>query len=246
MPIDRSNFPDIRADVPGSHHPSVMAKWEETLDADGSPGPVALTAAVSGLKAIYTAQAQALDVRKELADYVQGKPVMHGGNLKLRHGFEREYAAGVQRIKESVLRSFDGYHAQVLHTVDQLWVQIEKAVTDKKTTPAVQAEIRAHIKGLPEKQRVTFVTSQPLEIYAAVMAAPSCLSGLTDEQRQTITRQAQSRFAPRESAQNGAAFEVWEHMKAVREAFVAWADREMSEANTPAARAVAKVKGLGK
>lgn len=246
MPIDRSNFPAFRADIAGSHHPSIVAKWEPVLDTDGTPGPIALTAAVSALRAIYMAQAQALDVRKELAEHVQGRPVMHGGNLKLRHGFEREYAAGVQRIKDNVLRTFDGYHAQVQQTVDQLWVQIEKAVTDRKTTPTVQQEIRAHVRSLPEKQRATFVASQPLEIYAAVMAAPSCLSGLTDEQRQIITQQAQRRFAPRETEQNGAAFEAWEHMKAVRDAFVAWADREISEANTPAARAVAKVKGLGR
>jgi hypothetical protein len=246
MPIDRSNFPVFQNGVPGSHHPSVVTKWEEPLDADGTPGPMALTAAVSALKALYTAEGEALAVRKELAQHVQGKPVMQGPNLKLRHGFERQYAEGVQRIKERVLRSFDSYHAQVSRTQTQLAQQVQAALIDKNTTPAVQAEIRAYIRSLPEKERVSFVSSRDLATYAAAVAAPAYLSGLRDEQLAAIATQAEQRFAPQANTQHIATSEISEHLARVRQAFVAWAENEIAEANTPAARAVAKVKELGR
>jgi len=248
MTIDKSGFPAIRADISVTHHPDAAAsKWGTALDVDGSSGQVALNAGVAALKALYTGTAQAKDARRSLAQYVKGQPVSTPKGVVLKTGHEREYAEGVTRIKASVLKVFDSYQQQVAGTCDRLSAAVAGALKDKSgTTPAVQAEIRAFIRSLPAKERLRFVMEQPIQAYAAVNAAPSFLSGLTDEQLAVMEANARTRFAPVEHAQEEAAHALFGHLVTVRTAFTAWADGEIAEGNTPSARAVAAVRSLGR
>jgi hypothetical protein len=91
-----------------------------------------------------------------------------------------------------------------------------------------------------------FLMKQPLQTYAAVAAAPAYLSGLTDQQMSDLEDNARQRFCPNEHAQLSAAVELFVHLTKVQERFTAWADGEIAEGDTPAARAANKVKALGR
>lgn len=248
MPIDKSNFPAIRSDVSITHHPNTIASKWVALDEDGTAGQAALNAAVAASKLVYVGQTEANDARKAVMQHIPGRPAQANNprSVAIKHGFEREYADGVNRIRERVLKSFDAYHRQIAGTCDQLAEKIKNALKDKTTPPHVQAEVRAHVKSLPDRDRFTFVDQQDLPTFAAVASAPAFLSGLSDHQLALLQERAEARFAAADAAHNRAVNEVYVHLVQVREAFVKWADGEIAEANTPAAKAAAKMKALGK
>jgi hypothetical protein len=177
---------------------------------------------------------------------MEGKQVMTPKGAKIKSGFEREYGAGVQRIRDKVLPTVDAYAKQVAQLADQLTARVKDALKDRTTPPAIQQEIRAHVRGLPEQKRLTFVLGGSLQTYAAVAAGPAYLSGLTGEQMALAETKAEERFSPVESAQLKATCEIIGHLHNVRSLFLAWADGEIADADTPAARAVSKVKALGR
>jgi hypothetical protein len=246
MAIDKSSFPAIRADISIGHHPDTVASKWAMMDEDGTVAQQALNAGIAAAKAVYTGQAEALDARKAVAKFADGKPVATPRGVVIRHGMEREYAEGVNRIKDKALKSFDAYHLQVTRTYDHLYGKLKNCLKDTTTSRELQQEIRAFVRSMDDKKRLPWLMAQPLQTIAAVMAAPTYLSGLDDNQLEIIRTNAVKRFMPVESAQLDHVDGVCAHLFKMRQEFVKWADDEIAEANTPAARAFAKMKALGK
>lgn len=245
MAIDKTTFPAIRADVSVEHHPDCVASKWEGLDVDGTSGQHTLLAGVAAARAVYTGQAEAIEVRKTLAQHVQGRPVMTASGPALRHGLEGEHAASVDRVRAKVLRTLDAYTSQIAATADNLTQKVAAKLRDGATPAPLQQEIRAHVRGLAERERLQFINKQPLQTNAAVASAPPYLSGLTDQTMDLATQHAEQRSEV-EVRQQRAVCEMLGHLATARDRFNTWADKEVKEASTPAARAASKVKALGR
>jgi hypothetical protein len=79
----------------------------------------------------------------------------------------------------------------------------------------------------------------------AVLGAPGFLSGLDEAQFKEARRRAEQRFAAQLAAQRDAGHKVLGHIDSAQRSFGEYTAEQIAIGNTPHAKAVAKVRGLG-
>lgn len=127
-----------------------------------------------------------------------------------------------------VARAYDQNLATVNDTITSLRGQIDRALSPKTRDSVAatnMAQIRDHIKALPEDRRTQWVLDRiekdgDLEIAQAVTSTSGWTSGL-DRQNATFVRQAaERRFAPAESSRLDSLTKLLEHLQKSSALFV--------------------------
>ncbi len=105
---------------------------------------------------------------------------------------------------QGVVKSIDDRAVEALRMMDSFRKDIEAKLTSEITparVDAAAAEIRAHWKGQrhPFTGLSSLVRAKDRRTMAAVLSAPAYLSGLTDEQHQTLLGLARESWFPEET-----------------------------------------------
>lgn len=95
------------------------------------------------------------------------------------------------KVFDSVAKRFDAVTA-TLHTIVQGIEAELSAPIEVKAAHSLATEIRAHVKGLPTGERMTFVQKAIIDgdrrTAESILGAPAYLSGITSEMQAVLTR----------------------------------------------------------
>jgi hypothetical protein len=186
----------IRADVSPSLHPEVLSPHAEALaEKPGAlaTGQNALAAAYRYLGVINDAEKalQATVAPRKRRQHPTGQSELLGdlrmggaGWLKRCSSSEELLAEAAGEALERISKQIDRARGELVATAEMLDKQIAHALTDPAGDTgailAMQTEIRAHVKGLPDKDRSDFVRS-------AIKAGDIATTAATDLVGQQIT-----------------------------------------------------------
>lgn len=166
---------EIRADVPISIHPDALSPQAEALEAK----PGSLATAQGALETAYRWIGAVNDAERALAALAQSEAPARRrqlptgqseflGDLRLTRaglrqfsGHEEELAEAAGAHMERVTKKIDAARGELIRTAETLDSAITFALTDDEAvTPRganLAAEVRAHVKALPSKERFGFV-----------------------------------------------------------------------------------------
>jgi len=194
----------IRPDIPATTHPDALAGYAATLDREGTIGRAAYHEARDTLGIVYRTLGAVADAEKAFLAHVNAttpalrrqKPdgrTEYLGQLRMQDGKPRVFSSHDEEFAEAAATALDRA-AQVVdrrlaslnRSRDGLETRVAEALKDTAHPPAVHAEIRAHLKGLSDSKRVSWLMSAAKRgdkaTMHAILSAPAFLSGLTEEQ----------------------------------------------------------------
>lgn len=252
----------VRIDVPASAHPGILSPLAEVLEST-VVGKRALEAGSEALTKVYTTYGAIEDAEKALqaaappaimrqkpngqSDYL-GDIRMVGGTPRRFHGHEDELAAASEQALQRATLTIDRRYAELIAYRDKLQQSVAEAIDDKqrKTSEglSIAASIRDHVKGLGDKKlQFVFdaVRNNDKRTVSAVLAAPPYLSGLKDKHLETLRDLAARQWAPVDHAQYGAVEKILEYIRNAGNALTARIAKTKQLANTPKAKANAKL-----
>jgi hypothetical protein len=254
----------IRADVSPSFHPEVLSPHAEAL----AEKPGALATGQNALAAAYRYLGAINDAEKALqATAAPGKRVQHptgqsemlgdlrmagAGRLKRYSGNEELLAEAAGEALERISKQIDVARGELVATAEMLDKQIAHALTDPAGDTgailAMQTEIRAHVKGLPDMDRFGFVRSAikagDIATTAAILRGQPFLSGLKDEELGHLRVEAAGVFAPTATKQREAVNKIVSAVEGAGSAVLArYAEVDRAK-DTPVARAKRKLADL--
>lgn len=253
----------VRIDVPASAHPGILSPLAEALEVDGTVGKRAIEAGREALATVYRTYAAIEDAEKALqaaapAALIRQAPNgqseflgdirMVGGTPRRFHGHEDELAAASEQALKRATLTIDRRYAELISYRDKLQLAVAEAIDDKTRKTAeglsIAASIRDHVKGLGDKKlQFVFdaVRNNDKRTVSAVLAAPPYLSGLKDKQHETVREMAARQWAPVDHAQHGAVEKILEYIRNAGNALTARIAKAQQLANTPKAKAQAKM-----
>jgi hypothetical protein len=219
----------VRGDVPPSLHPDVVLPLAEALDREGTVGRAAYGAARAALEDMYGAYADIEDAERALR--AAGRDAELAGAAS--RAFDRTAAAADRRIAE-----MRRHRAALAARVSDALADPRAAAPDGV---ALAQEVRAHLRGLPDAERVRFlhgaVEADDRRTVAAALAAPPYLSGITAQQAGAVRGLAAARWAPVDSAQAAAVDRAVERVMTASGSLVARYAKALERADGPRARA---------
>lgn len=253
----------VRIDVPASAHPGILSPLAETLETT-VVGKRAIESGREALTKIYTTYAAIEDAEKALqaaapAALIRQAPNgqseflgdirMVGGTPRRFHGHEDELAAATAQAVQRAALTIDRRYAELKSYAETMAKNVAEAIDDKqrKTSEglSIAASIRDHMKGLPPEKRLEFVfgavRNDDKRTVSAVLAAPPYLSGLKDKQHEAVREMAARQWAPIDHAQHGAVEKILEYIRNAGNALTARSVKAQQLANTPKAKAQAKM-----
>lgn len=160
-----------------------------------------------------------------------------------------ELIAAAERAFATNAKIVDQQTEGLTRSIGALETLVENAIFSDKTPLA--AEIRSHAKGIKTgDDRLSFVLSlvagNKRQDVAAILAAPSYLSGLTDAQHALIREAAATTFAPTEYRQLLSSREVASRVERASGIMLTAFFKVIDKKNSPAAKASAAIGALGR
>lgn len=231
--------PNAKPGVPPSLDPGGLNPLASVLERSGA-GRRVLTAGQRALTAMHSAMA-------ELDDAVRAVAGRHGRVTTQPRGMDVASShSGDVRHGKGGLRAFSGHEGQLVDAARQRFSAVGSAVqaqvdilddarrdldgvmasalVDSETPPVVAGEIRRHVARMEPADRLPFLHDRAVKgdktTLAAVLNAPSYLSGIDEKTRDTITAEARARLTPEAHATNEAAARVYEHVRRAIDTFV--------------------------
>jgi hypothetical protein len=206
----------LRGDISISLLPDAFSlPYEKVLGeeyAGGTEGPTVLRAGRDALNDAYGVMANLLDAKKALAATlppVDTRGLGTGDSLKVVAQAKARplpRANELIAVADAAFKSATVKHDSAVKVISRIGAEMSTEIdrlcspkdTDTAKAIALHAEIRAHVKSLPEKQRHGFVAAAikngDLETAHAVTTALPFLSGLKDTS--SLRTQAFERFTP--------------------------------------------------
>lgn len=256
----------VRGDVPIDMHPDSVIGHARVLDQENTVGVSVLSAAREALTTAYDAYAK-LNEAEQAIRALETKPYRRQtadgrsqarGNLRMVNGTPTQVAASDELI-DAASKAFERVSVAIDRRVIELnrgekalRTRVDAAIEDPaRKTPeglSVASEVRAHMKGLTNKQRLPFVHAAvergDLRTVAAVLHAPPYLSGLSEAEHQTARQAAERKFAPLDSAQLDATERLIDQVTHAGSRVLERYARVLSLRDTPSAKARTKVAAL--
>ncbi|SDN90736.1 hypothetical protein SAMN05216196_102507 [Lutimaribacter pacificus] len=246
----------IRADVPINIHPDVLSPLAEALEAK----PGALASAQQALGDAYRFLGAVEDAERALvalaasesparrrqtpdgrSEYL-GDLRLASNGLRQFSGREEELAEAAAVRLEAVTKRLDATRASLQETANTLDKAVDFALTDDNpATRALAAEVRAHVKGLPAKERFGFLQNATKEgdhaTVAAVLGGQPFLSGLKTEEWAQVRIAAARTFAAKAVAEREAVGKLLDAIDGAGSAVIARFQKVQAGKDTPRAKA---------
>ncbi len=209
----------VRADVPSTAHPDILAKHSGTLDLENTAGPNVLNAGREALTAAYSFLGDVNDAEKALKAIgnstqrmVKGKPA----NVVNADEFLDAVDAAYQRMAPVIDRRISDLQALHQHLEKQVSSALD--TNERKTAEGLHmtTEIRQHVKALPEEKRLTFLMQHAGDVrtVGAILSGPHYLVGLTPDEQSRFRDHACLKLCPTEHKQVQAVVDVIDQVRA--------------------------------
>lgn len=260
---------ELRVDVPPDMHPDALMGLAKVLDVELTVGRAALSAGREALAAMYRVygawndaelalqaaappaqrrQLPANDPRLRIPGLdrsISGDVRMLDGKPVRFHGRENEYVEAAGKAFEVAAKTVDARVKALAGFRDGLAKRVAEALDNpaRRTAEglALAAEVRSHVKNLPDSKRWLFVTeaveASDLPTVAAVLAAQPFLSGLSAKQGANARELAACKFAPVHHGQLAATEAVIDRVKAGSQSLLDRYSKVLALRNTPKAKA---------
>jgi hypothetical protein len=254
----------IRTDIPVTIHPDAAMGYAKPLNIRNSQGAIALGAAREALKEIFTSYADMNDT--ELALHATGKPVAlklgdklpNDGTIRMvdgvptRHIDNEQYVKACEAAYARTAKVVDAKVRTLTSLEDQLHTKVAAAITNpQKTHPesiALAQETRNYVKNLKDTHRFRFVAAAiergDRNTAAAIISAPSFLSGFDDASVDTLRSLAEMQFAPMEKSQLEATKKAIAHVTSAGSALLGRVAKAQASRNRSTVKADAALKKL--
>lgn len=259
----------VRSDVPPSVHPAALGNLAPTLDKDGTIGRAALAEAQDALGTAYRTLGSIAEAEKALERHAKATTpgnrrqtpdgrTAYLGDIRMVDGKPRrftsadeEFAAAADAAITRACQTIDRRVATLDRHKAALEARVQEALRPAAPLPVLQ-EVRAFVRGLPDADRTTFLTSAAQagdrDTVGAVLSGPLYLSGISDELAETVRATAAKALAPID----------WDQLAAVRAAIemvgaaggrlvvkVGELERYRSRTGAAVGRATAEVRKMG-
>jgi hypothetical protein len=240
---------DIRTDVPMDIHPGVLLEHQDTLGIPETMGPAVLHSGHAALSTIYETIGKLNDANAAWEATAPKKVVMKGSVPTATSLPSPELISAAERAFATSAKFVDTHVQGLNRSIGAIETLVTNAVMGTSLTP-LAAEIRSHVKSVKDSEaRLAFIHGLVHEgkqqDVAAILAAPSYLSGLTDAQKETLREAAAHKFAPVAAKQLRAAREVASRVERASGILITAFSKVIAKRDTPAAKATNAIKALG-
>jgi hypothetical protein len=206
MEINTNVSPELHPDIMEAYAPQLRGKLDAKTnrwEREDTVGFSAYRAAREALEAIYGWHSAVEDSERVFIETVGNRSTVVRGrdNAGLKAAAMRANIVGLAQSEQELVGAAETGSARALAAseraaeriktaYEQLGSQIDSLTDDKERKSAVGitlgTEIRNHVKGLSDAKRFEFIheriRSGDVKTVAAILRAPSYLSGITDEQ----------------------------------------------------------------
>jgi hypothetical protein len=260
IPIDSRIAPNL--------HPAAMGGDHDVLNIDASPGAAAWHDAQQAVSLGYTTLTAINDAEAALAQvyaasgarrvqHPNGRSEYLGplrmdsvtGRLRVFTSHDEEFVDVVNAATDRAAKVIDARHTSIRRTIAALDHRVKEALVPK-VSPGLSAEIRAHVKGMKQGERLAFLhtaaKSGDVDTIGSVITAPPYLSGVDDKTVEAVRQIAAVAVAPRDWNQARAAERALAQVEAVGGALLKRMADVQARKNTVRADAGKKVAALRK
>ncbi|MFO1209596.1 MAG: hypothetical protein U1E40_10290 [Amaricoccus sp.] len=240
---------DIRTDIPADIHPGILSEHQDVLGQAGTIGASVIFEGVKALTDVYTTIGKLNDAKAAWEAASPKTTRVVGGRATEVSLPSPDLIAAAERAFGVAARSVDEQTAALNRNVNALETRVASALTDPYSKTPLGAEIRQHIKGLKDGERLGFVrsliASNKKSDVAAVLDAPSYLSGLTDDMHSVVRDMAADHFAPTDYRQLRATREVISRVERASGHLLSAFTKVLDKRDSPAAKAANAIEALG-
>lgn len=240
---------DIRTDIPADIHPGILAEHQDVLGQAGTIGASVIFEGVKALTDVYATIGKLNDAKAAWEAASPKTTQVVGGRVAEVSLPSPDLIAAAERAFGVAARSVDDQTAALNRNVSALETRVASALTSPYSKTPLGAEIRQHVKGLKDDERVNFVrsliTSNKQADVAAILDAPSYLSGLTDDMQSLVREMAAEQFAPTDFRQLRSAREVVSRVERASGHLVSAFGAVIAKRSSPAAKAANAIGALG-
>ncbi len=210
----------------GLHPDSISMHGTTLVDGVSGPGETVYTAARSAMASMYSGLS---DLEKANTAMLVPTPVGKETKMLVPDNRKAELGAAMNQKFTSVAKAVDRNGAVIDEAIATLSQRIAIATTnpnkDRVSVSQAASEIRAHVKALKNSlERMDFVRNAiedgDIEIASAVLQTSCYTSGLNKQEHAIVRGMAESKFAPRETAQRDAATKVRAALQAASSNFL--------------------------
>jgi len=167
--------------------PGIIAAIKGAQDADVKQW---VQPAVSALEAVYGAMQQIITARQ----------AAHSDSTLTEDGATLKIAAFAERMQTQATQRIDTAHSTLSKSIEEYEGILRRPMEGQASAGPLAAEIRAHCKALSAGERAQFLSDatkrQDTRTMAAILGAPSYLSGITDDTQHIYTEQFNRIKAP--------------------------------------------------
>lgn len=240
---------DIRTDIPADIHPAVLGEHEDVLNQANTVGFFALKDGLDALTQIYGTLGKLNDAIAAWEAVSPKQTTLVRGRVAEVSLPSKDLITAAERAFEGTAKIVDQQTANLNRHVNALETRVASALTDPYSKTPIGAEIRQHVKGLKADERMGFVrsliTSGKKSDVAAILDAPSYLSGLSDETHGLIRDMAADAFAPVDHQQLRATRAVAARVERAAGHMLTAFGNVIAKKNSPAAKAANAIGALG-
>ncbi|MDP2374270.1 hypothetical protein [Reyranella sp.] len=238
---------NVRADLPPSVHPDVLSPLATALDQPGTAGRSAYNAGRIALEDLRKSYAAIHDAERSLRAAASPNADIRMGpdGLHQHTGRDEELSGAAERAFNRTAKVVDLRMAEMKAHASILEGNVADALKDPRGTAAdgiaIAQEVRGHLRSLPDAERFAFIRkaieSDDRRSVAAVLAAPSFLSGLAPASQAMVRDLAARRWAPVDHAQAQAVAKAIERVTTASKVIVGRYSRVLKLADGPGGRA---------
>jgi hypothetical protein len=244
----------VRTDVPIHLHPASLAGVSDVLDQKDTLGTNVMVLAREALQTVHDTYAALNDAEtalrhaqppgKEQKRMVNGVPTFYAATKELGQAAENRWNA-VAPVIDRQVKQLNGIQEVLTKRVNEALED-----TNRKTPEGLSlaAEVRAHVKALPQEDRSKFVldaiNAGDKRTVAALLHAQPFLSGLSQDAQDTLRAHASMKFSPLDYPQLTATKDVIRKVQTAGSVLLGRYQRAIDLSKSPAAVAAQKVREL--
>lgn len=240
---------DIRTDIPVDIHPGVLSQYSDVLNQDGTMGPHALNDGLGALTEIYSTLGKLIDAQVAWDAAAPKATRMVAGRATEVALPSTELITAAERAFTNSAKIVDQRTTALNRHVNALETRVASALTDPYSKTPLGAEIRGYVRGLKDGQRLDFVRSlivtQKKADVAAILDAPSYLSGLTDDVHASVRDMAADTFATVDHRQLLSTREVLARVERASGTLLLAFTKVIANKHSPASKAGNAIRALG-
>lgn len=246
MTVKIDNGLAVRADVPPTIHPDALSNLAPALDQEGTIGRAAYHEARDALGTAYRTLGAIADAEAALQAHAKasaparrrqrdgrsdflGDIRLQDGRLRHFSSADEEFAAAADAALDRATQALDRRLATLQRHREGLETRVAEVLRPAAPLPVLQ-EVRAYVRGLPDGERLTFLTraaqAGDRDTVGAVLSGPLYLSGIDQKTADVVRATAADKLAPVD----------WRQLAAV--------ERAIDAVGTAGARLVTKVGDL--